>query len=127
VEEGEVVVGLAVAAGRDPAERFQPGVGALDRPALARVRVFGLQSALLAAPDLAGGGAGRDRVAFFARLADPGADAALGECLLVGGGGIAAVGEQFLRDDLARAQRVEQRQQVALLVLVARREQDRER
>jgi hypothetical protein len=34
VEEGEVVVGFAVAAGGDAAFCFQPGVGAFDREAV---------------------------------------------------------------------------------------------
>jgi hypothetical protein len=126
VEEGEVVLGFAVAPGSDSAEGFQPGVGAFDRPALGCLWVDRFEAALFAAPDLAGDGVGRDRVAFAAWAADAGADAALGECLLVRGGVVAAVGEQLLRPDAPLVQQLEQRQQVALLVLVAGREQDLE-
>ena len=41
VEEGEVVVGFAVAAGGDAAFCFQPGVGAFDRPAVTGLWVGG--------------------------------------------------------------------------------------
>jgi len=107
VEEGEVVVGFAVAAGADSAQCFQPGVGALDRPALACLWVAGFQPSLFAAPDLVGGLVGRDRLAALARLADAGADLALGERLLVRARGVAAVGPQFARVDAGVGERVE--------------------
>ena len=51
----KVVVGFAVAAGGDPAFRFQPGVGAFDRPAVSGLRVACLELGVSSAPDLAGG------------------------------------------------------------------------
>jgi hypothetical protein len=76
LEEGLVGVGFAVAAGRDSASVAEPGVGAFDRPALARKRIGGLEPALAATPDLAGWGVGGDRLAWLAGLADPGRDLA---------------------------------------------------
>jgi len=127
VEEGEVVIGFAVAAGADPAQRFQPSVRALNGPAVAGLRVGDFQPSLLSPPDLADRLAARDRLAGFARLADPGADLPLGERLLVRARGVAAVGPQLLRLDPCFSERVEQRQQVALLVLVSGTKQDLER
>src|SRR5439155_25309493 len=82
VEEGEVVVGFAVAAGGDAAFCFQPGVGALDGEAMMRVAVGGAQPSLLSAPHLSRRRSGRDRFAFAARLADPWLDRALAQGLL---------------------------------------------
>jgi len=127
VEEGEVVVGLAIASGGDPSSCFQPGVCALDRPALAGLRVARLQPPLLAPPDLVGSLPGRDRLGGLAPPADAGADPALGERPLVRLRGVAAVGPELERMDPGRGERVEQRQQVALLVLVAGPEADRQR
>lgn len=62
-------------------------------------------------PDLAHGCSCGDRLAGFAGLADPGADLALGERLLVGAGGVTAVGPQFLRPDPRLGERIEERQQ----------------
>src|SRR5689334_3324061 len=76
LDEGEVVVGFAVATDRDPTPRLQPGVRALDRPALTRLRIARLEAALLAAPDLAGRAGGRDRLATAAAFADTRLDAA---------------------------------------------------
>ena len=127
VEEGEVVVGFAVAPGRDPSSCFQPGVGALDGPAVAGLRVGDFEASLLSPPDFADRLPGRDRLASFARLADVGADLALGERLFVRVRGVAAVGPQFLRLPARLGEPVEQRQQEALLVLVAGSEQRFER
>ena len=43
LEEGEVVVGFAVAAGGDAAHCFQPGVGAFDGPAVTCLWVAGFR------------------------------------------------------------------------------------
>ncbi len=83
MEEGEVVVGFAVAAGGDAAECFEPGVGAFDGPAVTRLRVAGFDSSFFAAPDFAAALPGRDRVAGPAWLTDPRFDLALLQCLLV--------------------------------------------
>jgi hypothetical protein len=91
------------------------------------LRVGCLQPPLLAAPDLADLAARRDRLAAPARLADPGADPELGERPLVRARGIAAVGPELARMDPDRGQPLEQRQQVAPLVLVAGPERDRQR
>ena len=77
MEEGEVVVGFALAAGCEPAFCFQPGVGALDRPAFVCLRVGCSEPSFPAAPDLACRGAGRDRFAGSAWLADPRLDVLL--------------------------------------------------
>src|SRR6266576_6009537 len=71
LEEGEVVGGLAVTASGDPAQRLQPGVGALDRPAVTSLRVTCLQPPPLAPPDLARRRIGRARLARSTRFADP--------------------------------------------------------
>lgn len=127
MEEGEVVLGLAVAAGGDPALPFQPGVGALDRPAVAGLRVGRPQSSLGAAADLAHRRPGRDRLAAPARLRDAGLDPALAERLLELAAGVAAVGPQLLRADATPGEGVEEREQVPTLVLVAGGEADLER
>jgi hypothetical protein len=77
VEEGEVVVGVSVAAGRDPSSCFEPGVGAFDGPAVACLWVGGFGVACAAAPDLALWLVGRDRLAAWAAFADPWLDLAL--------------------------------------------------
>jgi len=127
LEEGEVVAGFAFGAGGDAAHRFQPGVGAFDRPAVAGVGVGGALSAAAAAPDGAGGGAGGDRLACPPRLGDARLDAALADRVFERGGGVAAVSPELLWLDAAREQPVEQRQQLLALVLVAGAERDRER
>ena len=71
VEEGEVVVGFAVAAGRDPSFRFQPGVGSFDGPAVSCLRVTCFDPSFLAAPDLADDLARGDRLPGATALADP--------------------------------------------------------
>jgi hypothetical protein len=76
VEEGEVVVGFAVAAGCDSSSCFEPGVGALDRPAVACLGVACFELSFFAAPDLSGWCSGWDRLAAAAFLADPGLDLA---------------------------------------------------
>jgi len=126
VEEGEVVVGFLVAAGGDAAFCFEPGVGALDGPAVACLGVAGLQPSLLASPDLAGWCAGGDRLAGSARLADPRLDLTLAQSLLDCRRGVAAVSPQLVGVDAARGERIEEWQQVPLLVLVAGREPDLE-
>lgn len=127
MEKGEVVVGFAVAAGGDPAFCFQPGVGAFDWPAVAGVRVGGAQPPASASPDLAGGGAGGDGVAFAAGLADLRLDLAFAERLFERARGVAAVGPQLVGLDTALAERVEQGQQMPSLVLVAGRQPDLQR
>ena len=76
MEEGEVVVRVAVAAGGDPPSCFEPGVGAFDGPAVACLGVTGFEAALLAAPDLLCRCSGWDRLAGPAWFADPGFDLA---------------------------------------------------
>jgi hypothetical protein len=127
LEERQVVVGLAVATGSDPPQRFQPGVRALDRPALAGLRVARLQPPLLSPPDLVARLSGRDRLPALARLGDPGADPPLGQRPLVRTRGVASVCPQLPRMDAGVREPLEQRQQVALLVFVPGRERDRER
>jgi hypothetical protein len=94
---------------------------------VAGLRVARLAPAFLAAPDLVTGLASGDRLTALARLADAGADLALGQRLFVRARGVAAVGPQLQRLDAGLLERVEQRQQIALLVLVAGRKQDRQR
>ena len=86
-----------------------------------------LQAPLLSPPDLLSWLPGRDRLAAATRLADAGADPALAERQLVSGRGVAAVGPELLGMDAGLSEPLEQRQQVAPLVLVARRERDRKR
>lgn len=76
VEEGEVVVGFAVAAGGDAPFGFQPGVCAFDGPAVAGLRVACLDPSSFAAPDRARWCPARDWVAGAAPLADPRLDRA---------------------------------------------------
>jgi hypothetical protein len=82
---------------------------------------------VFAAPHFAYGLAGGDRLASFARLADPRPDLAVGEGLFVRARGVAAVGPQLGRVDAGLRERIDQRQQVPLLVLVPGSDLDRER
>ena len=127
MEEGEVVVGFAVAAGVDAAHCFEPGVGAFDGPAVACLWVAGFDASLFAAPDFAAALSGGDRVAGAAWLADAGADFAFGESLFERAGGVAAVCPELVGVDAGRGELVEQWQQVAAFVFVAGCEPDRER
>jgi hypothetical protein len=127
VEEGEVVVGFAVAAGGDAAHCFEPGVGAFDGPAVACLWVACFDASLFAAPDLAASLSVWDRVAGAAWLADARLDPAFGESLLERPGGVAAVCPELVGVDTGGGELVEQRQQVAALVFVAGCEPDRER
>jgi hypothetical protein len=88
-------------------------------------RVFSRR--FFAAPHLAHRRAGGDRFSGPARLADPRLDLAFAQRLLERLRGVAAVGPQLGRLDAARGERVEQRQQVPSLVLVAGREPHRQR
>jgi len=63
-------------------------------------------SSFFAAPDFAAALFGRDRVAGSAWLADPGADLAFAERLLVRARGVAAVGPQLAGLDAGRCERV---------------------
>jgi hypothetical protein len=127
VEEGEVVGGFAVASGCDSAFCFEPSVGAFDREAVAGERVGGFDVAFAAAGDLAGWGAGGDRVAGAAAFADPRLDLSFGELMADRGGVVAAVGADLDRLDAALGERVDQRDQVTLFVLVAGGESNLER
>ena len=115
MEEGEVVVGFAVAAGVDPAFGFEPGVGAFDGPAVACLGVGGFDVAVSAAPDFAGWCAFGDRVAGAAAFADVWFDLAVAEGLFERFGVVAAVGPELAGLDLAVGELVEQWEEVALL------------
>jgi hypothetical protein len=118
VEECEVVVGFAVAAGGDAALGFEPGVRSFDRPAVARFSVVCFERAFLAAPDLAAGLAGRDGFVGSSSFADPRLDLAFAQGLLELRRVVAAVGPDLAWTDLACDQRVDQGQQVLSLVFV---------
>jgi hypothetical protein len=125
VEEGEVVLGLAVAAGRDSSSCFEPGVRAFDGPAVSSKRIGCFCVALASAPDLAARFG--DRVAGAASFADLRLDPAFAERLAERLGVVAAVGPELARLDPLGEQAVDQRQQVPLFVFVCGREPDRER
>ena len=125
MEEGEVVIGFVVAAGRDSSFGFQPGVGAFDGPAVARLVVAGLALSFSAAPDLAAVGGGR--LAALSPLADAGFDPAFADLVSERLGVVAAVGPDLVGADTALGECVQQRQQVSLFVLVAGREAQRQR
>lgn len=127
MEEGEVVVGFAVAAGGDAAHCFEPGVGAFDGPAVSCLWVAGFDASFFAAPDFAPLLSCWDRVACSAWLADARLDPPLGESLLERFGGVAAVCPELVGMDAGGGELVEQRQQVAAFVFVAGSEPDRER
>lgn len=127
MEEGEVVVGFAVAAGGDAAHCFEPGVGAFDGPAVAGLWVAGFEASLFAAPDFAALLSGWDRVACSPWLADARLDLPLCESLLERFGGVAAVCPELVGVDAGGGELVEQWQQVAAFVFVAGGEPDRER
>jgi hypothetical protein len=119
VEEGEVVVGLTVAAGGDPSLGFHPRVRAFHGEALAGLGVGSAQPTSPSSPHLAGGRAGGEQLACAARPGDAGLDLALAQRPLERGRGITAVGPHLLRADAAAQERVQEREQVPALVLVA--------
>lgn len=127
LQEGLVGFGFAVAADRDPAAVSQPGGGAFDGPAVRCVRVGGLEDAFAAAAYLADGCAGGDLLAGVAPAADPRLDPAFAQRPFELPGVVAAVGAQLTRSDPALGERIEQRQQMPALVLVARRQPHLER
>ena len=127
VEEREVVVVFDVVSGRDPAFGFEPGVGALDRPAVAGFGVTGLETSLSAAPDLGDGLAGWGGIAGASSRADLGFDLAVEQALPERVGVVAAVGPDLERSQRTLEQPVDQRQQVLAFVFVARGEADLER
>jgi len=94
---------------------------------VAGLRVTCLQPPPLAPPDLARRRPGRDRLARPPRFADPRLDRALAQCPLERRRGVAAVGPELARTDAGLGERVDERNQVALLVLVAGRQPDGER
>jgi len=91
VQEGEVVVGLAIATGGDATAVLQPGVGSLDRPALASKRVCGSQPAPPAPPHLSGRRPFWDRLAGAPRLRDTRLDLTQAQGVLQRLRGIAAI------------------------------------
>jgi hypothetical protein len=103
----------------------QPGVGALDRPALAGIRVACFGLALAAAPDLVR--ARREGVALAASPADLRLDRPRAQLLAQRLGVVAAVGPDLGGAQAAGEQLIDQRQQVALLVLVPGRKPDGKR
>ena len=127
MEEGEVVVGFAVAAGGDAAFGFQPGVGTFDGPALTGERVWGFRLALAAAPDLAPRRAGWEWVAGAAAFADPGFDLAGAQGVFELCGVVAAVGPELAGLDPATGECVQEREQVAAFVFVPGGQPDFER
>ena len=113
LDEGEVELGAAFPAGVEAAVVVEPGVGAFDRPAVAGV---GVASAALAAG---------------LSFRDQWLDAAVAEGLAESVGVVAAVGEEpvgvFLAAAAQRRDRVDEREGVALVVLVGGFDQDGER
>jgi len=93
---------------------------------VAPLRVGALRPPSPAPPDLAGRRAGRDRFAFSARPAYLRRDPAPAQLSLQLGRGIAAVCPQLGGAEPALEQLVDERQQVAPLVLVGRPDPDRE-
>lgn len=91
------------------------------------MRIGAAQPPLGAAPDLAGGRTGRDRLTCATRLRDMRFDLPLAQRLLEFAAGVAAVGPELARMDAALGEGVEEREQVAALVLVPGREPDLER
>ena len=91
------------------------------------LRVGALDPVAPAPPDLAGRRAGRDRFALAARAADPRRDPAPAQLRLQLGRGVAAVGPELGRPQAALEQLIDERQQLAPLVLVGGPDPDRER
>jgi len=125
LEHGEVELGPALPAGADPAPVVQPGVGAFDRPAVPSGGVGRRLSALPTAPDLAR--ARRERVALAPSSADLRLDPPRPQLLTQRLGVVAAVGPELAGAQAAGEQLVDQRQQVAPLVLVPGGKPDRKR
>jgi hypothetical protein len=126
LDDGEPEFGAPFPASRDPAPVAQPAVGAFDLPALPSLRVGALDPLAPAPPDDAGRRPRRDRLALAARAADPRRDPAPAQLRLQLGRGVAAVCPQLGGAEAAGEQLVDERQQVAPLVLVARPGPDRE-
>lgn len=122
LQEGLVVFGFAVASGRDPASVSEPGVGAFDGPAVAGLGVWRLEDPFAATADLPYPCVCGDLFARPTAPADARLDPAFAQRLFELPGVVAAVGPQLTRSDPALGKRIKQRQQMAALVLVARRE-----
>src|SRR5256886_11494669 len=88
---------------------------------MARLRVARLELPFLAAPDLARCLPRGDRRAAAAALADAGLDLTLAHGVRQRPRVVAAIGPDLLRPDPPRRPGIDQGQQVAALVLVARR------
>lgn len=89
---------------------------------MAGLRVGCFQSPSSAAPDLADGEAFGERFAWAASFADLRLDRPREQRFQERLGGVAAIGPQLVGMDPALGERVDQRQQVPLLVLVSGRE-----
>jgi hypothetical protein len=89
-------------------------------------RVGALRPLSSAPPDLAGRRARRDRFALAARAADPRRDPAPAQLRIELGRGVAAVCPELGGLQAAGEQLVDERQQLAALVLVGRADPDRE-
>lgn len=126
MDDGEPVVGSLFPAGRDAPPVAQPAVCAFDGPAFAAVGVDRLGSPTAAAIDELVGVRGFGFAA-PSPAADHGFDPASAQLpsqlLTV----VAAIGPQLDWPQIARKQLVEQRQQVAPLVLVTSADPNRER
>jgi hypothetical protein len=127
LDDGEPEFGAAFPAGGGAAPVADPAVAALDGPAVLCVGVGGFGAELASAPDLAGWGAGRDRLAWAALFTDARLDPARVQLRVELGRGVAAVGPQLGRGQAAIEQLVDERQQVGAFVLVARPDADRQR
>jgi hypothetical protein len=91
------------------------------------VGVGGFGAELAPAPDLAGWGAGRDRLAWAALFTDARLDPARVQLRVELGRGVAAIGPQLGWGQAAIQQLIDERQQMGALVLVAWADPDRKR
>lgn len=117
MEEREVELGAAFPAGRDASPAVQPGVGAFDGPAVARLRVATPRDLTSAALDQASVGLGR--LAAVAAAADHRLDPTRAQLLTEPLAVVAAVGPQLSRPPPLREQLVDERQEMQPFVLVA--------
>lgn len=127
MQEGEVVRGLAVASDGDPAFALQPRVRPLDGPAVTSLGVERPLCSPSSPPDLPALRPGRDRISCPTPLGDVWSDTPLAQGLSQISGVIASVSPQLARMDAARLERIDERQEMAALVLVTGGQPDRKR
>jgi hypothetical protein len=127
MQEGEVVVRLAIAPDGDPAFTLQPRVRPLDWPAVTSLRIERPLRSPPSTPDHSALRLGWDRISCPAPLGDVRSNTTLAQSLSQRSGVIAPVGPKLAGMDAATFECVQERQQMPALILVTCGQPDRKR